>query len=580
MGEFREQLKQWRKANTEKPSQSSGAGVPSPSSRSDETLPTADGWKQGVVPLAHGERHRVTPGTSAVADRGNLTGAALQPRAEPAVDAAKLIEGQKRATGAPPSALVSAQAGCVVATPNSGNAGSERFAKFAVEGAALARESEFQEPAPWVKDGYGLQRAGEGNGSVLPICIGIDFGTAYTKVAIRAAGKVFFVWWDGIHAGSHAMFLPGEISTLFDGALRLGRGKEASAVFSNLKLPFLSTATPELQQQALAVAFLGWVMRYARAWVFRELSPLLRQRHVAWEVNIGCPTNAWGNELLASRYKHIACAAWRLSQFEGEISADLARRALNETTVVPAEVGLDDVHTMPEFVAQIAGYVRSPQRRRGLHLLVDCGAGTLDVVTFNVHRQTNEDHDRFPIFGSAVEPLGTHFLMKDRLGMLGPGVVWDDAEQVPSRPSLIARFGVDPRQVEEADKRFAGRVRKVVEGVIRYTKARRTPLALAWEQGVPIFLTGGGASANVYKYAVDAACRSVGVKPLYTLFPILDEVNQRGVNRDNFHRLSVAFGLTYDAELIGRILAASEVEDFVLTPVERERPDRDELYPK
>lgn len=580
MGDFREELKRWKKAITEKPVQSSGAVVRAPSRKDEETLPTADSWKQGVVPLNHVERHRGTPGVSDIASRGNQPGAALQPHPERAVGAGSPIMDKQRAPVARPSAQISGQPDKSVARRTSGNVEPESPAGFVVEGAALARESEFREPVPWVEAGCGLQPAGDGDGGILPIRIGVDFGTAYTKVAIRAADKVFFVSWDGIRAGPQPMFLPGEICAFVDEGLWLGRGKDASAVFSNLKLPFLSTAKPEMQQQALAVAFLGWVMRYARAWVFQELTPLIRQRHIAWEVNIGCPTNAWGNELLASRYKHIACAAWRLSQSEGEISADLARRTLNGTTIAPADVGLDDVHTVPEFVAQIAGYVRSPQRRRGLHLLVDCGAGTLDVVTFNVHRQPNEDHDRFPIFSSAVEPLGTHFLMKERLAALGPGVAWDDAEQVPSQPSLIARFGIDPRQVQEADKRIAGRVRKVVEGVIRHTKARRTPLALAWEQGVPIFLTGGGASANVYRYAVDAACRSVGVKPLYTAFPILDEVNQRGVDGEHFHRLSVAFGLTYDAELIGKILAASEVEDFILAPVERDRPDRDELYPK
>lgn len=32
-----------------------------------------------------------------------------------------------------------------------------------------------------------------------------------------------------------------------------------------------------------------------------------------------------------------------------------------------------------EFVAQIASYSRSPQRKRDLHLLVGIGAGTVDV---------------------------------------------------------------------------------------------------------------------------------------------------------------------------------------------------------
>lgn len=45
--------------------------------------------------------------------------------------------------------------------------------------------------------------------------------------------------------------------------------------------------------------------------------------------------------------------------------------------------------------------------------------------------------------------------------------------------------------------------------------------------------------------------------------------------------IAVAYGLTYDAESIGRILTQHEAEDLRLTDLPiREMPDRDELYPK
>ena len=57
------------------------------------------------------QRHRVTPGTSAVADRGNLTGAALQPRAEPAVDAALSATGVSVGAGVSVGGTVGATVG-------------------------------------------------------------------------------------------------------------------------------------------------------------------------------------------------------------------------------------------------------------------------------------------------------------------------------------------------------------------------------------------------------------------------------------------------------------------------------------
>jgi hypothetical protein len=70
-----------------------------------------------------------------------------------------------------------------------------------------------------------------------------------------------------------------------------------------------------------------------------------------------------------------------------------------------------------------------------------------------------------------------------------------------------------------------------------------------------------------------------------TSFPLLDEASAGGsFNSSEFHRLSVAYGLTFDAQSIGRILAPHEVDDAPaydpVVDVPRERPDRDELYPK
>jgi len=45
--------------------------------------------------------------------------------------------------------------------------------------------------------------------------------------------------------------------------------------------------------------------------------------------------------------------------------------------------------------------------------------------------------------------------------------------------------------------------------------------------------------------------------------------------------MSVAFGLAYDKDLIGRIVPAEEIEALIIPPQPTSgRPDRDDLYPK
>lgn len=180
--------------------------------------------------------------------------------------------------------------------------------------------------------------------------------------------------------------------------------------------------------------------------------------------------------------------------------------------------GLDHLAIVPEFAAQMTGYAKSPKRNEGLHLLVDCGAGTLDVVIFNVHRNAHEHVDQFPIFASAVKPLGTHYLMANRLAAFDSVYHWNDTDLVPSLPELARRLKCPQRELQDRDNDFRDRVAAVVNEVLAVTKARRYPTSPAWREGLPVFLTGGGAVCVVFREAIHRACLGRAVKPVYTEF--------------------------------------------------------------
>jgi hypothetical protein len=238
--------------------------------------------------------------------------------------------------------------------------------------------------------------------------------------------------------------------------------------------------------------------------------------------------------------------------------------------------GLDVLSIFPEFVAQIAGYVRSPQRRRGLHLLVDCGACTVDVVTFNVHKNEDEDAERYPMFASAVEPLGGHFLMGQRARVIGAGL-WDDSERIPSQQELAQEFQDKSSELEAVDRCFQRELTAVTQRIIDRTRGKRTPLALAWDEGLPLFVTGGGASCSVYSDAiVTAKTRSKGA---FLKMALPKPSGMEHINDETFHRLSVAYGLTFDKDSLGSVIPEQEIDDFVPPPL-IDKPDRDDLYPK
>jgi hypothetical protein len=105
--------------------------------------------------------------------------------------------------------------------------------------------------------------------------------------------------------------------------------------------------------------------------------------------------------------------SWSLSLSEAE-KINYATAALVAASAdSPLPMDLTEADAVPEFVAQLAGYAQSAQRRNGLHALVDLGGGTVDMVTFNVHHLDGDDV--FPFFVPTVEPLGTFGLVANRL---------------------------------------------------------------------------------------------------------------------------------------------------------------------
>ena len=445
----------------------------------------------------------------------------------------------------------------------------------------LAEVAEFKEPDAWVDAGSALQAQAAGAGPVLRVRMGIDFGTAYTKVALQAADQVFFIDWDGVRKSNQHYFLPGEISRRDDDSTWLGRPKDASQTYGALKIPFLMDNGEE--GSAASTAFLAWIMRYSRAWLYQHQPSLVQNRRLAWEVNMGSPTDAWCSIALTDRYKRIGSCAWKLSQNPGDISLDSVRSALSDTSLTPEAAGLDSLNIIPEFVAQIAGYLKSPQgKEEGLHLLVDVGAGTLDIAAFNVYRPKKDASSDvlLPIFAGSVEPLGTHVLMAARLQCVEAGIQeWDDLDGIPSREQLSSEFGIDGDSLKRLDGQFATLIQKCTGKIIHYTKTIRYPRAPQWKKGMRIFLTGGGASCKVYRSGVEGSFNSIGTPPLFTSFPMLDAAAKR-VGEQNFHRISVAFGLTYDAESIAKIIQPKDIDDVRVNLPSRQMPDREELYPK
>lgn len=447
---------------------------------------------------------------------------------------------------------------------------------------ALTRQGLFRQPAVWLAAGARTQCIDTGYIGAVDIVIGLDFGTSYTKAAVGFRDKIFPVTWDGVSKCDPLYLLPSEYTELADGSLFIGQHVDARTeqVHGDLKLPFINAGVSSASISA-ASTFIALVLRYVRAWVFHHHAAKLGRARIRWQLNIGAPSNGLESSPLVRAYRFLAATAWLRS-----LEADPLRIGGRASTLWREGEDLQDLvdyQVRPEFVAQMAGYMQSPQRQRGLHALVDVGGGTLDVVTFNVHRV--EDEDTFPFLVPQVHALGTHGLIQNRLLGVEAGVnicAVDELAPIDEALAFARTTGIAESHVNSRDSLFKDELRRVIKSVFEITKSRRYRLSDAWRTGVRTFFTGGGSQLDLYREALTTtlvpATQGLHLMPL----PLHKNLDEFSGNAHEYQRISVACGLAQDAFTLGRIVPAREVEDDLPAALtySANRPDRDELYPK
>jgi hypothetical protein len=216
-----------------------------------------------------------------------------------------------------------------------------------------------------------------------------------------------------------------------------------------------------------------------------------------------------------------------------------------------------------KFADGTTDFVSENELEPDLHMLVDVGAGTVDVVTFNVHRDDQTDEDRFPIFWASVSNLGTHYLMARRLHACSPRADrhWDDTSSVPSFDQFSQAAGIASQEIRRIDQEHTANVANAIASVLRTTKQQRYRRSPNWKAGIRVFLCGGGSSCDVFEQAVATAARLSGVPLPRIRLPLPERLKAQDLPQDQFHRVSVAYGLGIDVFNLGQIISMAEVED-------------------
>jgi hypothetical protein len=390
----------------------------------------------------------------------------------------------------------------------------------------LSGPTDYKDPESWVSNFKNPINFYEVD--AFDITLGLDIGTSYTKAVIDFRDNKFAIDWRGISNFKDPFTLPSELS-IIEKNFFVGRNPKAEKIISSFKIKLLQNENEEDYKYTF-INYLKVIFSYIRAWWDHNHSELNEGKSLLWGINIGLPLGSMQEKGVVDFYKKITKEGWKRS-YGNNIEL------LDDNSY--------EIKHFPEFSSQINTYLNSPKKQNGLHLLLDIGAGTTDICTFIVTE--NKDNDlKLPGMTSAVIPYGTHTLNNERYLLINK-----EKEYIETLSTIefIKKYPVIAiASLEEIDENFIKFIAKEIKKILGVTKSRKYKTAREWKDGLTTFVCGGGLSSNIYNEIFDEVQKKADSYSTFLLnrMQIEKPTNLRGsFTINNFHRLSVAYGLSY-----------------------------------
>lgn len=432
---------------------------------------------------------------------------------------------------------------------------------------------------------YLTQIPGCSGEQVCDIVIGFDFGTSSTKVVIRTpnqANRTFAVPFGDYAHDSCAYLLPTLLWILQDGTFSLAASADAIQI-RDIKYHMIHQDASENEDSwACGVAYIALALRKIRSWFIQTHGRAYQDQRLEWQVNIGLPSADYADHDLCQKYMRMLKAAWVLSLLSHpptySSSHDAFERACSGHDENQAFVGQShedgaDLSIIPEVAAEVVGYARSHRRREGLHLLIDAGASTLDICGFILHQVDGDDCYR--LLTADVQQLGGLILTRKRNQLIQYAIAQHGIELLENSdlvntapPDSEAHLPTSQelhRAVAEGDEDFGALCRRMTWKTIVSLKQKRDPNSRHWRSMLPVFVAGGASQMKLYHGAFNRvskeAAKQYGFDGLNIMTVEKPEPLEGDIHNDEYHRLAVAWGLSYPGIDIGEITRPDEIDD-------------------
>lgn len=262
----------------------------------------------------------------------------------------------------------------------------------------------------------------DGDSGEADIVIGLDFGTANTKVVLMEQGSKNSWAVPFTRNKENPYLLPSRVF-LSDGKYSL-LGDENQAV-DNLKLPFLQ-AEYDHDKRCHMAAFLTLVIRQSREWFLQNSASAFNGFEFEWHFHMGLPASNYDDKNLVQVFRDsLLCAAITSLGESKAITRLDVEKTINTTenfykdNSIEIKVDPDYVNVFPELAAQLHGYISSDKwdKNRPKFMLADIGGGTVDASIVNV-AISDMGVPKYNILKSEVDSLGVVILHNYRMAWI------------------------------------------------------------------------------------------------------------------------------------------------------------------
>jgi len=404
------------------------------------------------------------------------------------------------------------------------------------------------------------------------LIIGLDFGAAFTKVVIGDSRVRYAVPFYVSADSSNQYLLPSMLHISEDESCVLASSNDSTSDTTNLKLPLLDNTHTEEDLLRIS-AFLALVFRSSKSWLLDRYSKRYGRYPIDWSVNVGLPLTDVKNHKLTHLYNQVLHTAWVISVLPGPVTLNRVRQYMNiDNTAFDAFPAVyksriitkECIVALPSIAAQVFGCAHSHTESKGLHQLIDIGAGTFHIATFDCG---DSDETHCSLYSSAAEAIGVCYLLKRRYENLQ---LADDEinlfKDIPDTHTFSQTHDLTDKDIQFADTLYSGDVAKLINKVLDETREQHCPDSIFWESGIPTVFCGGGAHLEILKNIQHSFENKPSPHKIQTTgFGVPDDLMVENLPDQFFDRLSVAYGLSFSLDKIVKAFRNEVLSDVVNT---------------